>query len=241
MNKDTLALVAANTPRAVCELLSDKGFEILHMPPCERLALPVRTHTDMLVFPLDDTVFCHESYAMEARGTFDKIRSYGYNVITLGGEYSEDYPHDVRFNIARVGRNIIIGKRTLSEEIIEYAKKSGYEIIRVRQGYAKCSSCVVGENALITSDVTIAAALREAGADVLLIGEGGVKLEGYQYGFIGGASGCFEDTVYFVGDPNFHTDGERIVDFCKRNEKQVACVKGEELTDIGSIIFLPKP
>ena len=93
---------------------------------------------------------------------------------------------------------------------------------------------------MITSDKTIAMALLEKGCDVLLVGEGDVRLDGYQYGFIGGASGCFDDTVYFAGDPHLHRDGKEIFDFCEINGKQVVYAKGEELTDIGSIIFLPR-
>lgn len=240
MNKDTLALVASNTPSAVCDLLKNNGFDILRMPVCERLALPVRAHTDMLVFALDGTVFCHESYEKENGQTFDIIRSFGYEVITVGGEYSADYPNDVIFNIARVGRNIVVGKRTRADRIIEFAEEKGYAVVKVSQGYAKCSSCVVGENALITSDKTIAKALLEKECDVLLIGEGDVRLDGYSYGFIGGASGHFEDTVYFAGDPRLHRDGKEIIDFCKRNGKHVVYSVGEELADIGSIIFLPR-
>ncbi len=240
MNRDTIALIASNAPSSIENLLKNNGFEVLRMPECKRLAPPVRTHTDMFLFQLDGTVFCHESYAKENEPIFDKIKSFGYKVITLGGEYSADYPHDVRFNIARVGRNIIIGKRTRACEICEYAIKNRYDVVKVNQGYAKCSSCVAGENALITSDLTIADAMRNAGVDVLLIGEGDVRLDGYPYGFIGGASGYFDGTVYFVGDPSFHSDGKRIFDFCKKHEKHVVYVENEELTDIGSILFLPR-
>ena len=240
MSKNTLALISESAPEYINKRLKNDGFEVLRLPSSPRLALSVRTHTDMLVFPINDTVFCHESYASANTRELDVIRGFGYSVRAIGGEYESEYPRDVRFNIARVGRNIMVGKRTQSAEIGEYALKNGFRILYVSQGYAKCSSCIVGDNALITADSDIARVAGDSGISVLRISEGGVRLEGYQYGFIGGASGCFGDTVYFVGDVKKHSDGERIIDFCQKNGMSVSFDENEELIDIGSILFLPK-
>ena len=45
----------------------------------------------------------------------------------------------------------------------------GYEIINVKQGYAKCSICVVSDNAIITADKGIAKAAIQNRIDVLEI------------------------------------------------------------------------
>ena len=56
----------------------------------------------------------------------------------------------------------------------------------VKQGYAKCSTVLVNEQACITADTSIAAAVKQCGLDVLQIRPGFVELPGYPYGFLGG-------------------------------------------------------
>lgn len=235
----TLAIIANNSEEELEYILERDGFEILRIPPSPLLAPPVQTHADMLIFPIGDTVFCHESFAQENKEFFSKLEALGYNVRAIGGEYREEYPHDVRFNAATVGKRIFIGSRTDAEDIREYAREHGFEIIRVKQGYAKCSTCIVGENAIITADTAIEKAARDVGIDVLRISEEHVELLGYSHGFIGGATGAFGDTVYFVGDPNLHPDGNAIIDFCENHGKKISFIEGKKLLDIGSILFLP--
>ena len=234
----TLAIISNNSPKELQYILEKNGFEVLRIPSSPRLAPPVRSHSDMLIFPIGDTVFCHESFAKENEVFLSRLRAHGYDIRAIGGEYSEDYPHDVRFNAALVGKSIFIGSRTEADEICAYAREHGFEIIRVKQGYAKCSTCIVSENAIITADTTIEKAARDIGIDVLRISEGHVDLHGYSHGFIGGASGAFGDTVYFVGDPQCHPDGDEIFKFCQKHVKKVSFIEDKKLFDIGSILFL---
>ena len=75
--------------------------------------------------------------------------------------------------------------------------------------------------------------------DVLLIEKGHVALDGFEYGFLGGASGCIENTVYFNGDLSKHPDFEKICRFIESQNCRVRYFEGEPLADIGSVIYLP--
>lgn len=235
----TLAIIAHNSKSALEEILKRDGFDVLRIPHSPLLAPPVRAHADMLVFPIGDTVFCHESYAKDNANILFRFAELGYKIRPICSEYGADYPNDVLFNAVLIGKRIFLGSRTSADDICEYACERGFEVVRVNQGYTKCSTCVVGENAIITADTTIEKAAREREIDVLKISEGFVDLFGYSHGFIGGASGSFCDTVYFVGDPHFHPDGEKIFEFCQAHGKKISYIEGEKLSDIGSIIFLP--
>lgn len=233
-----LALISSESPKKLDEILLGAGFEIMRLPPSPCLQRPVRSHTDMLVFHICDTVFCHESYLNDNKEIFSRISEYGYKTEAVKGEYREDYPQDVRFNLARIGKKLFLGSKTDADEICEYAKQNGFEIIRVKQGYTKCSTCIVSDNAIITADVTIEKAAKACGIDVLRIQEGHVDLLGYSHGFIGGASGAYGDTVYFVGDVSRHPNGSAILEFCEKHKKKVSFIKEKKLLDVGSILFL---
>ncbi len=168
------------------------------------------------------------------------------------GHIGSAYPEDVVYNAAVTERFFLHNTRFTSPQLLDRARDAGLEIISVRQGYTKCSCVTVGERSLITADEGIVHTLdaynrnilEETGGaedtiDVLRIEKGHVKLEDFEYGFLGGASGCVGDTVYFNGDLSQHPDCGKIVRFIEEHGYRVRYFPGEELTDIGSVIWLP--
>lgn len=144
------------------------------------------------------------------------------------------YPEVCAYNIARVGRNVICNTKYAEPKIIELYQSMGYRIINVKQGYAKCSICPVSENAFITEDPGIyksVSSLPEI--SVKLIPYGSVRLKGYDYGFIGGASGLCGDTVIFCGNafknPNLKKTAEEA-------KLKTYMLSDDDLYDYGSIL-----
>ena len=98
----------------------------------------------------------------------------------------------------------------------------------------------MSENAIITADEGIAKTAAAHGIDVLKIREGYVDIDGYGYGFIGGASGACDDAVYFCGDILSHPDGQKIADFCEKHSKRCVSLSNDTLFDVGTLFFLTK-
>lgn len=106
----------------------------------------------------------------------------------------------------------------------------------MRQGYSKCSTCVVSQNAIITADTGIYKAAESNGIEVLCINNDGIHLRSGRIGFIGGVSGLIDKgTLAFNGDINRHSDSNIIKDFCKNKNVEIVCLKDGELEDIGTI------
>ena len=128
---------------------------------------------------------------------------------------AKDYPQNVRINCLFLGGKL-------------YGK----------QGYTRCSSLVIGDNAVITADKSIAKALKADGAEVLSIQPGHIRLEGFEYGFIGGAGFFDNGTTYFFGNIKKHPDYERIKVFCAEYNSKIEILNREEqLTDIGGVVI----
>ena len=239
--KTTLALIGADAPSEIADSLRSLGFSVLRLPCDSRLATPVRSHADMLMLPVGKVVFTSSEYLSVAEDIFKALESLGYEIVTCNAEIRSDYPHDVAFD-ALVLKNAIIARLdSLPNEIKTYAAAMGIAMLDSKQGYAKCSAVSVGESAIITADKNIARAAEAAGAGVLLISAApeAIRLDGYDYGFIGGASGVLEDTVYFTGDISSHPDAERIAEFCNAHEKKIISLSSEPLNDVGGIFFFP--
>ena len=145
------------------------------------------------------------------------------------------YPGCAAYNALVLGKYFVHRLDITAPCLIKAAKECGLELINIKQGYAKCACVIVDEHSIITADRGISRAL-EGKAEVLLIDSGHVKLEGYEYGFLGGASGLINGTLLFCGDLSRHPDFERIMSFANARGVKVQYIDEFELTDIGSFI-----
>jgi len=200
------------------------------MPEWGKIPGGIGYHPDMLGFAYADKLWLNGEYYRANSALFDAL---GADIRLCPEQYGE-YPDDVRFN-AFVLKDHLIGK----ENSLALALKDHFcGICNVKQGYAKCSSAVFGDN-VITADKGIASSVRELGGVVLQIEPGGVDLSGYNYGFIGGAlvevSG---DTLMAFGDIYSHPQGEAMVVFAREKGYGVVSFEGMPLTDHGGILVL---
>ena len=215
------------------------GFEPILMPSLPLLQQGVSAHADMLIFMGLGKLFCHRSYYADKKVLIDRIVGIsGLDLIISDEILSSDYPHDVLFNAALIGRRLVCNKKTISRHILKAAEESGCTVINVSQGYTKCSVCAVSDNAIITADKVIASACEVESIDVLLIDEGHVSLPPYNSGFIGGTCGVHGDNVYFCGTLDTHPDAGRIKEFCKKHQKNTVSLSNGELQDVGSLFFI---
>ena len=221
-----LAYISSNADNKIIRALEDEGFIVAPLPPFESLDAPTGTHADMLICAVGKALFKHADYALA--GDFKNISE----------PMSGKYPHDVRLNIAIVGKHAICNEKHASREILKHLIEEGYTVRHVKQGYAHCSTCIVSENALITADEGIYAAATSLGIDALKIHSGHISLPPYDYGFIGGASGTSDSAVYFCGSLERHPDGEQIRAFITSHGKRVVELSPSPLADVGGILFI---
>lgn len=149
----------------------------------------------------------------------------------------EHYPDNVKYNIAKVGEAIIGNFDLIGPTLIEHLLDKAYRLIHVKQGYAKCSTLVVDDHSIITSDKGIWKAARAHEIDALLIQPGFIELPGHDYGFIGGCSVRLDQAIFFSGDITKHPDYEAIKAFITKRALTIDYVEGP-LMDLGSFIIL---
>lgn len=147
------------------------------------------------------------------------------------------YPDCVKLNFALVGNNSIGCFKYCDENILKALES--YKKINVSQGYAKCSTAIVGENAIITSDVSIYKTAQLYGIDCLKISEGNIYLCERYGGFIGGTC-CLIDknTLAFTGDIKRHPDYIEIKAFCSNYGVNLLSLTDNILCDVGGIVPL---
>lgn len=144
------------------------------------------------------------------------------------------YPGNIIYNAACTGKFFIHNTKHTDPELLDQIPET-VEIISVQQGYTKCNTLIVNENSIITSDAGIHKSCYDK-LDLLLIEKGHIKLQGFDYGFIGGASGRIGDTIIFNGDVSQHPDYEKIAAFIEDRDLKIKYFTEYPLEDIGSII-----
>ena len=217
--------------------LLERGFELIKMPAFSALQEPVAAHPDMLLFIGKGKIVCHKDYFTIAKNELSHIAEItGAGLVLTKDTLRAEYPYDVAFNAAAVGDMLICRRDAVSPTVAELYTEDN--IINVKQGYAKCSTLVVSNGAIVTADPSIARAASEKGIDVLSVSPAGVSLEGYGCGFIGGASGTDEEKVCFCGNVDLHPDGERIKEFCRKHGKSAVSLSDGPLYDYGTLMFI---
>ena len=212
-------------------------FNVLPSYVCKSLPEPVCAHPDMTVFDAGDGVYV---CAPESYDYYDKLFA-GLGIKLLCGttELSCNYPGDIAYNVARVGKKLLGHSSAVDPLILRLAEEKGLSFYPSAQGYSKCSSCIISENALITQDPSIARSACDAKLDVLKIRPGHVMLPGYDSGFIGGSSGLAQDCkLLFFGDITLHPDFPLIRDFLSKHSVEFCYLKSRPLADIGTILSI---
>lgn len=235
-----LALIGVDAPKEIKNALSARGFKAFELARDGRLPLPIRSHADTLIFTLENKIFVSRAYFEENRNLFDILEKRGYCIILCECELGGEYPEDIAFNVAVVSRYAFGRFDFVAQEIKRELIGRGYALIDVKQGYAKCSTAIIGDNAIITADSGIAQKAAALGIDVLKVSaaEGAIELDGYGYGFIGGACALFENTLYSCGNIELHPDFEAIKAFCDAHGVSLCSLSDGKLCDVGGIIFI---
>ena len=115
--------------------------------------------------------------------------------------------------------------------------RNGAIQVSSRQGYSRCSVCVVNDNAIITADEGICRSAKAHGIDVLKIRPGYIDLPGFDHGFIGGASFKISDTkLAFTGRLDSHPDAEQMIGFASLHSVDIVYITDKPAFDIGGAI-----
>lgn len=148
------------------------------------------------------------------------------------------YPDNVKYNGVCMGNYFIHNLKHTSKRLMKCVQAMKLQTIDVKQGYTKCNMVVIDDHTAITSDVGLYNSLQTAAdsLQILLIRQGYVSLQGFPYGFLGGASGRVGDEIIFNGNLEEHPDFRKIQLFIEAQGLKVKYFKEYPLTDIGSII-----
>lgn len=236
--KTELILIGEKYLSALEKPLKALGIEVLPVPSNPKVDPRLSSHADLSLFHAGENRIFAADY-LKSTEFAEIIAKYGVSCELCALKQGESYPYDAGLNVCSVGNYFIYSPKVSDETIILHLKGQGRVPVSCKQGYCKCSVCVVDENSIICADKGINAACKAAGLDVLEIRPGYVSLEGFDYGFIGGASFKINsDVLAFTGTLDAHPDKAAILDFLEKRGIVPVFLTDMPIFDIGSAVIL---
>ncbi len=208
------------------------GHTVMASDTVNAFPKPEQQHADMQILLINDSLFILNECLSLAEKLSHK------NLCFCANYAGNKYPENILLNFLFIG-NTLYGKLSaIDKNLLDYCSENNIKTINVNQGYARCATLVLNNNAAITSDASIEKALRTNGVEVLVISQGNIALDGYNYGFIGGASGKIDrNTIVFFGNITRHPDFALINAFCKKHNTEIKILcNNMPVTDIGGIV-----
>lgn len=235
--KISLGVVDGRTPGDIIDNLIKRNIRIIKTKKINCLYEGIAFHPDILIHHLgsDELIVapnCSDEFIYE-------LEAEKFKIIQGNQELKGTYPYDIPYNVAVFGDKAVCNVNYTDKILLDSLSAKKLDIIDVKQGYSKCSICIVDENAVITSDKGICQELKKHGVDVLMINSGNIQLSGMNYGFIGGATGSLSDCeMGFYGNVTLHPNFKEIVEFLFKYNKKLINLSINPLMDLGTLIPL---
>lgn len=227
----TYVLVAENFPEESAEKLKKYG-RVVRTKTNARVLKGLDTHPDILVHPLP----CGDLVVDRDNSEYYKNIFPDKKILPSHSILSKKYPKDVPLNAFTFKNYFIHNLKHTDQVILDYYKRAGYDLVNIKQGYAKCS-CLVTKDFIITSDGGIYESLRDL-IPIYKIDHGQIKLQNFNYGFIGGATGVLGKKIFFTGDFSHHSSYEEILKIINKYNYEIEILSKDPIEDYGSIYFI---
>lgn len=213
------------------------GVNVIALPHNPYVDARLSGHADLSMLHLGGDRLLLAPYLKGSKFSH-QLEEMGFDLRYADIEQSALYPEDAQMNVCILGDKVIYNLKTVPLTIVNYlTNRSSAVQINSRQGYSRCSVCVVSDNAIITADEGICRSAEAYGIDVLKIRPGYIDLHGFDYGFIGGASFKISETkLAFTGTLDRHPDEEQITEFISLHNVNIVYITDKPAFDIGGAI-----
>lgn len=210
--------------------LESFGVRVIPCPRNPYVDARLSYHSDLSVYHVGGKCFYLARHLRESE-LAKELEHLGASVRFSKARQGGEYPLDASLCALPLGDAVYHNAKICDELIVQ--STSRFE--NIKQGYAKCAVCPVSSDAAITADKGVARVLEKNGVRVLQVLPGGILLDGFDEGFIGGAAfKIAPDVLAFTGSLDLHPDKEKIEEFLSECGVRPEYLTAGQAFDIGS-------
>lgn len=190
-------------------------------------------HPDIFFFPAEDYIIAAPNtplqylHFLQERGISIKIGN-----IAIGTKQE----NSTCYNAVLSDNYIIHNNKFTDISILENTKDK--QFIHVNQAYTRCSLMPLKNDCFVTSDKGVENELIKKKLNCFYISPKEILLPGFPYGFIGGCMGVHKNTIFLIGNPDFHSDGKRLQSFLHELDYEIVSLYNGKFFDGGSLFFI---
>ncbi len=164
------------------------------------------------------------------------LTEHGLTYIEGDKPVGASYPDTATYN-AVVSDDVLVHNLAVTDAAIKQVTGQRRQI-HVNQGYTRCNLIFITPDKAITSDKKIYDQLLKSGFSMLFFHPENIRLPGFANGFVGGACGMFNNSLYIAGSLRHHADGEALKRFCADAGVTISELCNEPLFDGGGMLFV---
>lgn len=210
--------------------LESFGVRVIPCPRNPYVDARLSYHSDLSVYHVGGKCFYLARHLRDSE-LAKELEHLGASVRFSKARQGGEYPLDASLCALPLGDAVYHNAKICDELIVQ--STSRFE--NIKQGYAKCAVCPVSSDAAITADKGVARVLEKNGVRVLQVLPGGIMLDGFDEGFIGGAAfKIAPDVLAFTGSLDLHPDKEKIEEFLSECGVRPEYLTAGQAFDIGS-------
>lgn len=205
------------------------------VPKCCDLYEAIDGHPDIQLNILNSKqIIVHKNISLKF---IDKLNDLHIKIIYSENILTSKYPWDIMLNAVNLDNLFLHNLKYTDKNLLKLVAHK--TLINTKQGYTKCSTAVVSNNALITSDKSIVTSFKNYSIDLLYVPYGDIVLPGLNYGFIGGCCGLISSNkMAFFGNLNCYEYGTKVINFLEKHNVEPVYLKEGKLIDRGSLMCI---
>jgi len=230
------AIIGKKYTNILKDAFKELGIICIELPDNDSIDYRLSSHADMSLIHLGDNNCLISKYYKNSR-IINELLDLGLNVEYSEELQSEDYPNDSILNACIINDKVICNIKTIDNHLTKFFENK--TVVNCKQGYSKCSVCIVDEKSIITADPGIAKSAEVNGLNVLFISNDLVSLDGFNCGFIGGATFKINSNeLAFTGMISNTAERNKIENYLVERNVKPRYLTNKELFDIGGIIAI---
>ena len=189
-------------------------------------------HPDIFICPMGDKIIVAPN---TPQALTTRLQSAGLTLEKGKIDVGKKKQNSTCYNVVVTDRYIIHNPKYTDPVILNNAENRKF--ISINQGYTRCSLLPLKNDCFLTSDRGIEKDLSKHNLNCFYISPEEIVLPGFSYGFIGGCMGIYQNTVFIIGNLNYHSQGKNLKTFLQTLQYEIVELYNGNLFDGGGLFF----
>ena len=193
----------------------------------------ISCHPDIFIYQDENNLVISPNAPIEL---FDFLSMHKINFIIGKRNVGNSFESSVYYNCISTNSLFLHKSGFTDETIIEINKNKKF--INIPQAFTRCSLTHIGNNNFITSDKGIEKVLIANNINCFYFSPNEIKIKNHKHGFFGGTNGIVENKIFFNGNIDLHSDGEKLINHLIKSGFDIISLNNDFLYDGGGILFM---